>query len=491
LVPKVMARESCRREPTEGDVANPSEPECQPTSSAARSQPLLPEGASNDQAVPRMSQRLPPVYGKEHFGSVVSVVISANIVLLAVETDYPELWAWVLCDFAFLLLFIAENAFVVMAMREDLDRCWILFDVALVVAGTCEVLIPLCQEPFTTSSEFLALRLLRLLRLLKLFKFSKRLAALAMALLKMIEPFTLIFGVLFLFILTGAIFCTTTLGRIETGTDRFSSDEVNDLQDSWGTVYTAVFTLFQITTLDNWMEVAGPVAATDWRWQLFFVIFISFGSWTMISILTAVASDSMVAAASDREEIEGREREALRENFLNFLRDAFLEADADGNGVMDSDEFETLIKKESVINYMSGHGVGVTVQDLQQAWETLDASAGRTGELTIDEFVTGFLTLSKGISTHDIANVDYGLRKTSGQAATRIQRLTKLVQDVRLENEQVISSLEQYGQMQREQLDCLGLWRDWAYKQDPQLLQKAVFEAEEVASSVPPSDAPS
>uniref|UniRef100_A0A7S0FAJ3 EF-hand domain-containing protein n=1 Tax=Pyrodinium bahamense TaxID=73915 RepID=A0A7S0FAJ3_9DINO len=417
-----------------------------------------------------------------NFPYIIGTVIAANIVLLAAETDYRDLQVWWFCDVSFFLVFAAELAFRAshfgsMTLIDGSERLWTAIDCVTVAAGFLEVVLPMAwpllagtdQDTVNDSLLFQVVRLVRLLRLLRFLRIAKRVAALGEALMSMMDACSVIFGVLFLFILLCAVLCTQLLGHAIDSGGSGNSDTDNLLQkmkENFNDVPTSMFTLFQITTLDNWMDVAGPAIAQGWQWQIFFVVFISFGSWTMISILTAVASDRMVAAASDWEEIEAREREALRESFLSFLRDAFIEADVDGNGVMDREEFDSLIKKDSVKNYMSQQGVGVSVDDLEKAWETLDASAGRTGELTIDEFVTGFLTLSKGISTHDIANVDYSLRKTSSAAACRIQRLIELVRGIKARNEEVISALEKQSAMQQEQWTCMELWRGWVLEQN-------------------------
>mmetsp|Transcript_39173 Transcript_39173/g.121449 ORF Transcript_39173/g.121449 Transcript_39173/m.121449 type:complete len:395 (+) Transcript_39173:367-1551(+) len=356
------------------------------------------------------------------------------------------------------------------------ERFWSLLDGGTVAAGFLELLLPMSAPLIWGSeggkeaaSESLTLRMLRLLRLLRLLRFLhlvKRLDALLKSLRYMADAIVSIFGVLFVFIISCAIMCTQLIGHVE----NHAGGEGPQPEDYFKDVTTSMFTLFQITTLDNWMDIAAPLIARDWRWQIFFIFFICFASWTMISILTAVASESVVEAAYDREEAEVREREELQESFLQFLRQSFVEADVDGNGVIDKEEFDALIQKESMLNRMSQEGVGVTVDDLQKAWETLDNTSGRCGELTIDEFVTGFLTLSKGISTQDIAHVDYTLRKVGGSAAVRIQRLHKLVQNVKASNDQVIEALVKQRALQAEQLACMGIWRQWALERDPKAI---------------------
>merc|ERR1712151_24187 len=122
-------------------------------------------------------------------------------------------------------------------------------------------------------------------------------------------------------------------------------------------------------------------------WRLFFVFFIAFASWTMLSVLTAVASTHMIEATSDRKESEIQEQELKHKLFIGFLQDAFVESDTDGNGYLDKEEFESLIAKPEVHRHMRELGVHLTPDELNKAWSMLDMDG--SGELNIEEFVTG------------------------------------------------------------------------------------------------------
>merc|ERR1711920_248229 len=99
-------------------------------------------------------------------------------------------------------------------------------------------------------------------------------------------------------------------------------------------VFSSLFSLFQVTTMDNWSDIAGPLVRHNSKyWMGFFVVFIAFTSWTMISLLTAVVSESIIMATKSREEQERENMEKRAQNFVRFLHHCFKHADADGNGV--------------------------------------------------------------------------------------------------------------------------------------------------------------
>merc|ERR1711945_87063 len=119
--------------------------------------------------------------------------------------------------------------------------------------------------------------------------------------------------------------------------------------------------------------------------MLLFIEFILFASWTMISVLTAVASDSMVAAASDRQEAQLRLQEEKRQQFRGFLSQAFRDADVDQNNMLDKQEFNAMMTNQRIQDLMAASGATNDIRELEQNWEMLDIDG--SGTLTIDEFV--------------------------------------------------------------------------------------------------------
>merc|ERR1719188_2960114 len=96
-------------------------------------------------------------------------------------------------------------------------------------------------------------------------------------------------------------------------------DDQEHLKEYFGDIVTTMFTLFRIITMDSWHTIAMPVIKYLPMWRLFFVGFIVFGSWTMISLLTAVVSDHMMAATADFQELEARRAHETKMAFVAYL----------------------------------------------------------------------------------------------------------------------------------------------------------------------------
>jgi len=293
----------------------------------------------------------------------------------------------------------------------------------------------------------------------------------------MMESFGVVLGVLVLWILACAIVCTQMLGH-GSGTDQ-NSERMKELQPlfqkHFRDIPTTMFSLFQVTTLDNWIDIAQPAIELDSRWQGFFVVFICIASWTMISILTAVASENVVESAMGREEGQKKAAAEAQKQFLSFLRDAFVQADADGNGLLDKEEFEGLINQEDVIAKMRASS-SLSPDDLMQAWDTLDVN--RVGELTIDEFVAGFAMMNEGLSTKHIASFDYALQRSAFDFLKRVTRLSEGMMSVRTQNEELLEHLRRDAKREQKLAQQMWAWRTQALEKarsgqaaDPDLVE--------------------
>lgn len=435
-----------------------------------------------------------------NFQYFIGVVICANIFVLAGETDHEDWAIWWYCDNCFLVIFLIE-ILLRLAYRGLVEfLCgaewkWGIIDMAIVALGISELWVPLVISRLggTTDDDLVPspqhshlgghhaslirfLRLLRLLRICRFFRMVKRLMNLLKAFQDMMSSFVLIFSILFFTLFSCAIICTHLLGHGEGLPRRREGLEhvYEEIQENFRDIPTSVFTLFQITTTDNWVRIADPVIDLSPMWQIFFIVFICFSSWTMISVLTAVASDSMVMATLERGEAEAKEQEAKRHAFIEFLRDKFYEGDVDGNGYLDKQEFEDMIMKETTITYMRELGITSLSPDyLLKAWDMLDVDD--SGELTIDEFVLGLSQLSEELSTKHVVSVDTTLKRVAKSTGDKVNGLKRKISSMKRNNEELLGRLQMQEQMHKQQQLSLKLWREWALSKDPGCLPKEVI----------------
>eukprot|EP00930_Biecheleria_cincta_P002293 TRINITY_DN103307_c0_g1_i1.p1 TRINITY_DN103307_c0_g1~~TRINITY_DN103307_c0_g1_i1.p1 ORF type:complete len:543 (+),score=90.80 TRINITY_DN103307_c0_g1_i1:164-1792(+) len=418
-----------------------------------------------------------------YFQGAVGVAIAANAVVLAFETDYSDWPFWPFVDNVFLLIFGIELALRLFLEGVDFfvneKAGGNIMDFSIVVFGiTDSVVLPLIMDQegggSNGSKQVLRValkffRLLRLVRLLRFVKMIKRLNDFAVALYTIIGPFMVVIVILFGSTFFVAIILTEVFAHPEGG---MPNSEMHDPVEehnflAFRDVCTSFFTLFRVITTDNWIGVAEPVIRRHGvLWRVFFMVFIMFLTWVMISILTAVASDNVITATSDRLEREIRETERRHKEFLNFVSATFREADQDSNGLVDREEFEALLEEMNLAEMLQQLNIPVTKDDLYRTWEMLDVS--ERGVLTIDEFVDGLSFLGENsVTTRHIVNVDYNIRRIAHKLFFRVNRLFRKLEIWRSEEVNLVSQVAAHEVVLRQQTELLSLWRVWASKEHP------------------------
>jgi len=305
-------------------------------------------------------------------------------------------------------------------------------DLLLAVMGVGEVWILMTG---LTMAKYT--RLFRLLRAVRIFYHFQVLTKFVGALYDMMANLVWIFGVIGLVCYVSALFLTLYVSdAAEDQSEGFSPARVY-----FSDVMTSMFSLFQVTTMDGWTDIAAPLVAHGGvGWRLFFVCFIVFTAWTMISLLTAVVSDAMIQMTQNRKELELQKQERNRMEFIDFLQDCFIKADADGNGLLDMEEFDEMIKDDRITAKMEELGVVIPTHELRKAFSMLDVD--ESGELTIEEFTMGLSQLQQSLTTKHVVAIDYALQRVSVKLSTRIDHMSKAVDTSKEVGEQTLALLE-------------------------------------------------
>jgi len=188
-------------------------------------------------------------------------------------------------------------------------------------------------------------------------------------------------------------------------------DLVDAVRSQWLNIPTSVFTLFRLTTADDWSKMAQPIIYLNSGWRVFFVCFITFMSWTMLSLLTAVASESIIAATAQNAADEALLQEVQRQEFTTWLCNEFIVSDQNHNGTLDKEEWQAMMVKPYVKEEMKHHGIRLDDRDLSNVWDMLDMDG--SGTLSIDEVAKGFGYMMEDLGTKHVANVGHLLKRFS------------------------------------------------------------------------------
>ena len=234
-------------------------------------------------------------------------LILFNGVLIGLETshDFVETYGgWLhLGNDIILGIFIIEVVLKLAAVAPRFSlyfgNGWNLFDFSIVVLS----LIP------ATGEFALVARLVRVLRVLRLVSAVPQLRLIVATLVRSIPSMGHVI------VLMSIIFYIYAV----TGFHLFHEHDA----EHWGTLGAALLTLFQMVTLEGWVEVMNTaMEAYPWSW-IYFVTFVLIGTFVMLNLFIAVVINNLEASkAAELEELRDpvTHDEVLRE--LGRTRDA-------------------------------------------------------------------------------------------------------------------------------------------------------------------------
>jgi len=248
---------------------------------------------------PPAPTRLRALVESRAFNHFIIAVIVLNAVTLGLETSPRAVaaagGALALLDRAALWIFTVEIALRVWAYRgRFFTGGWNLFDF---------VIVALAWLP--TAGAFSVLRAMRILRVLRLMSVVPQMRAVVGALFNALPGMGSIVAVLLLVFYVSAVMATQLFGQ--------------DFPQWFGSIGAAMYSLFQIMTLESWsMGIVRPVMEDYPHAWLFFVPFVIVTSFAVLNLFIALIVNSMQTVheqdrseAAAAEELAHDERERL------------------------------------------------------------------------------------------------------------------------------------------------------------------------------------
>ncbi|MCI5047225.1 MAG: ion transporter [Aquisalinus sp.] len=227
------------------------------------------------------------------FQNTILLLIVMNAVTLGMET-IPAIrsdHATVLyrADLVFLTIFIIELGLRIYAYRRQFFRNgWNIFDFIII-----------SMSVLALPHAFSAFRAFRVLRVLHLVTVMPRMRVVVSALLDSIPGIMSVGVVLVLILYVFAVIAANLYGL--------------EHPELFEDVFAAMYTLFQVMTLEGWPDVAGAVAETHPSSWIFFVIFVLIATFTMLNLFVAIVVRVVEEDSDDLEHVLVRENAELRE----------------------------------------------------------------------------------------------------------------------------------------------------------------------------------
>lgn len=394
------------------------------------------EAALSGEAASEDDNHLALKISSNYFQGIVMCVIVLNTLCTAIQTDHPrwflpsgctpppdlvieniigqfgpcyEIWYYV--NTSFLFFFVVElslrlYAFGCRGFFCSKDECaWNWFDFFVVVVAGLDY-VKFCFHSHTANAKVLttlrALRIMRLLRVVRLLKFDafKKLRLLLQGLLTSFEVVSWIMLFLFVMIFACAIFCTDLLGHQAA----LWGHEAGQIKERWGSMYKSMITLFQVLTLDDWNTITLQVYEVMPYMVIFFNLFVFFGSFVVLSLLTGAMADHMEQVRESNEEEDKKDN---TEDFAVEIKT--LQATLVPNGTAEFEltrpEFRKLFedpacreKLESSLN--SCDLKAIDGDEADTLFDCFDAD--NNGGVSWDEFRAGMNDIRKGLQPKHI-----------------------------------------------------------------------------------------
>jgi len=203
------------------------------------------------------------------FQNAVLVLILVNAIVLGLETWPPAarmMSGWLhAVDHAILWAFAVELGLRFAVERGRFFRnSWNVFDTAVVLVSALAM-----------TSGLAALRALRVLRVLRIISVFPKMRVVVSALLHAVPGILSVLVVVMLIVYVFAVIAANLYGDVAGGA-------------YFGDIFTSMYTLFQIMTMEGWVEIAETVRADHPLSWIFFLSFLLIATFTMLNLFVAI-----------------------------------------------------------------------------------------------------------------------------------------------------------------------------------------------------------
>lgn len=399
------------------------------------------------------------------FDGFIACVVVLNSVTMALESEISDAREFfIVTDALFLIIYTVELLLRVYVSGLKIFRIPSnALDLIIVVAGWASLITDLVgsdAESLRMITTLKVLRAFRSIRLLRMFTFFEGCWIIASSFANCLKPlfWTCIFLTIILF--------TFTMFAIELIGNNKGYDGIAEQADFKKT-HLAFFTLFQITTLDEWRYVVQPLCDSEGWAYIFFALYMAITAMSLMNLVTAVVVDSSMKRTLNEEEYvrskERQKRAVETEDIKQFMLDLEEEQEATGGfditGPAISDEHDlvtTLDSKASkrrlggseILNASSKwRGIekifdAFCIQDPQDIEKIINGmDDDGDGDISVSEYLDGLLDLRQ--ITEDKHRL--ALIQACDTSQSRCEIVSRCLRDVRAPEEcvKVLRRLEE------------------------------------------------
>jgi len=356
-------------------------------------------------------------------------VILLNTIVVLVETDHRKSddVGWVVSDSLFTSLFLAELVLRMLALGHLWPRSpWNIFDLFLVLASMIDVwILPLLKQQFelrllTMFRVVRLVRMLRILRLLRLLRHSSKLVLLVHALWGALRALGW-----FMILLVGVLYVMALIITRLTTLDPHLRDN-QQVKDWFGTMPRALFTLFQLMTLEGWPDIARETMDESPWLTLFYISFILVTNITLLNTVAGVLTENVLSTSRQDAVRRQEQREQLLEEEREAVGEEVATIDQDGNGMLELEELRAAQASPQQAPHLARFLAlaGLSSSDAEEIFRLVDCSDASS--VKYKDFVEAVRRARGTIKSKHIV----GLRRDIARLSLDLDNVASLVEKV-------------------------------------------------------------
>lgn len=384
----------------------------------------------------------------DSFNMFIGLVIILNAALIGLETEFGR-ENFTVFEHIFNTVFCIEMSLRMHQLgvfRQGGYFCfpWYIFDFSLVVIGSLDLwVLPVLTEQGVVGQDtsnvgynmsvmraLRIVRLMRVLRVIRLFRMFNQLYLIMNAFTKAFQVVMLI-GVLVLIIdYVVAIMLTQGLGH---RAHLWGEDE-EKIQLWFGTIGKSMQTLFVIMTMADRDVIVLTLIKVLPSYVVIgtIVCYVMVTSYTMISLITAIITDSLITSQQEYRKKKQLSSEDKKHDLVIELREFLREVhedDLDENGLVAGDDLKTSVRgDQELLSKLGAMGVAVSEAGILKLVDKMAASGGADGRVNADHFVDKLTNLHGMSSESEVVDLKQAAVGVQFKVKAFIAQLEKIAE---------------------------------------------------------------
>lgn len=395
--------------------------------------------------VTRLSGRLRSFVESTSFDIITGAVVGLNMCVMAIDVQLRGLTvgeslgmseavassrqldeAFAIIEVVFMTVYWIEILLRIWAMRRRFfRRISMLYEFGVVLCSTADMLMTALGRGVAGRFTTL-LRLTRLVRVLKIVHvlgaFSK-LNVIITTLKNSIATLGWAMLVLFSVIVTSNLFMCQALSDVV-------ADEFGDMAlrvwtyERFGTFARGLLTMFEVTFSTAWLNIARKLIFEVGTWHgIFWIAYVIIVQFATIRVLGAMFIKEAMSASSLEEKRIATLQMKRRDQIVDSVRQVFEAADTSGDGSIDKQEFEDLLRRPDVAKLFDV--IGLTEDEVYMIFTMLSLDDGMAD---YEEFLNAAMAMKNTVRNLDMLRIShehFQLKRQLEDVQRNIRKVTR------------------------------------------------------------------